>query len=538
MTHGTESKPDRLRAQARSTPEAHRKYQIRKRQNTQERSATFVCYTCGADTPSSQLRLVYCCPNAEREPYFPFIKTLKAPTNASPISPQGMVQICSTCNKKNAHRAEGGIVSNVDERYPSPTKMTSSVINEVVRFKPYEFASALPGGPLRDHKGNRRDSRPNTPPPHSQGPIENGHGHQCSICKNTFPTQSMEYLSTSAEHMNSHAMHFPCLKGSNDQSRVLACRNCVDKLTIQWETMDAQRVPLEHRKYIIPSPTANSASISPGGGGGGGGSGSGSLVRTQSSLGGTPPSTPASSVPSTSVYCFICGLHSELSFARLLYAIKEGSRPYFPFLLEHKSPPNAEQLRSDSSALVCTFCYHSLLNQWRKYDAQGNVLSPNERKYNFHDYCCHLCGITTYRKRVRALPIREYPFVANRKCDGILLENGDYAVVCLDCYESLRQQSAEYDRFGVAIEKREYNWVAQPPPPEDSPEVSVARLPSGERSDKAIKNSQSGLRTVPNKKNCSTKGSNDKRDAPHFAPPDCLLTFGGDEKDRLPTTVC
>lgn len=74
----------------------------------------------------------------------------------------------------------------------------------------------------------------------------------CYICKQVFNPAHLEWLSTSAEHMNSHAMHFPCLKTSeNGPGRVLACSRCYRSLATQWESMDAERIPLEHRRYEI-----------------------------------------------------------------------------------------------------------------------------------------------------------------------------------------------------------------------------------------------------------------------------------------------
>lgn len=181
---------------------------------------------------------------------------------------------------------------------------------------------------------------------------------------------------------------------------------------------------------------------------------------------------PCSSKPSTSsFYCFLCGFHSELSFARMLYSQPQGKKaPYFPFMKDHTPKPRAETIREDGTAIVCTFCYHSVITQWTRYQECRNPIPAGVRVYNINDYVCYVCGVRTYRKRIRALRVVDFPFLRTHKAakGTITMENGEMSAVCLDCFETLKHQFSEAAKYGIPVEKRQYNWMQIPPPPEDS----------------------------------------------------------------------
>ncbi|ODM89988.1 hypothetical protein Ocin01_16695, partial [Orchesella cincta] len=149
---------------------------------------------------------------------------------------------------------------------------------------------------------------------------------------------------------------------------------------------------------------------------------------------------------------------------------------YFP-ILPQTSPDNVAILCEDGSVDFCNFCIHSL----DRYES-SKTAPPENRMFNItKTFICAVCGVKTYWKRIRALSFQKFPFLAKTMQPGsFTIGKNRFCIVCLDCSETLWSQSTEYDRWGLPVHKRYYNWMTRPPPPENSWESCVARLPSGE----------------------------------------------------------
>lgn len=179
------------------------------------------------------------------------------------------------------------------------------------------------------------------------------------------------------------------------------------------------------------------------------------------------------------IHCFVCG---ELNVSGLTYTIKAlpttpvgvdkppEEVPFFPFLTKH-TPPDTEKLRNDGSALVCMFCYYSLISQWLAYESSPYPEDNNRwhRHYNFHNYVCYICGITTYRKRVCTISVKDFPFLLehSRPPGALTVLNGECVITCQTCFESITSQWKDFERMKVPVEMRKYNWIVVAPPADD-----------------------------------------------------------------------
>ncbi|XP_042880684.1 uncharacterized protein LOC122258659 isoform X3 [Penaeus japonicus] len=487
-------------------PHDERNYSLRRRSAAQE-AAGFVCYKCGRECPSSSLCLMYCRPNSEKEPFYPFIQRLEAPEGASPISPQGMVQVCSHCCKT----------------IPQEQKLLQEK-EDSVRGRPAEAK----GGAAESVGGQHGGVAP--PPaatPPSQAVVSRGASDGevpeeavCYLCHQPHKAQVMHWLSMVLDPKNPEGMYFLFLKYQPrasqgtviEDGRVLVCALCHQHLSAQWAEYQRDNVPLEHRQFSLrhmpmtsqsprltphsspgistptdaspshpfaPAVTAAAAEPHPravencsGAGGAGAGGWTGQPLHALEVVPADhDPNIPTLPVITTqralsiAINCFICSFHSKPGQTYAVRCKPRSTEPFFPFLAKHQSA-HPEARVDEAYVLVCLCCFHSLILQWQRYEKAQ--VDHYARLYDTYNYTCYICSLKTYRKRLYLLPVKDYPFLKehNRPPGGMVVDNGHSVVVCKDCYSSLKNQYIELERWGVPVEKRQYNWIQRPPPPE------------------------------------------------------------------------
>ncbi|KAL1475877.1 hypothetical protein MTO96_019101 [Rhipicephalus appendiculatus] len=263
----------------------------------------------------------------------------------------------------------------------------------------------------------------------------------CYLCEKIGPMESLVACDTTP----GAGPHFPFLRDvarpiaarpMDNQGRVLLCAECCAELQLQWDAFESAGLPLAQRRYHTAHLTS-------------------------------PPSASQGA-------CFVCTEPTSETFP---VGSREGPGPFFPFLESHAGQG---ALDSTGTARVCTFCFHSLMAQWLAYESSPHPedAARAARRYNTHHYVCYICGITTYRRRVRTLTVREFPFLREHPRPAGALTLRDGVVSCLTCFESLSSQWRDYERMRVPVEMRKYNWIVLPPPPEET--RSGGSSPSGQ----------------------------------------------------------
>ncbi|XP_042880683.1 uncharacterized protein LOC122258659 isoform X2 [Penaeus japonicus] len=464
-------------------PHDERNYSLRRRSAAQE-AAGFVCYKCGRECPSSSLCLMYCRPNSEKEPFYPFIQRLEAPEGASPISPQGMVQVCSHCCKT----------------IPQEQKLLQEK-EDSVRGRPAEAK----GGAAESVGGQHGGVAP--PPaatPPSQAVVSRGASDGevpeeavCYLCHQPHKAQVMHWLSMVLDPKNPEGMYFLFLKYQPrasqgtviEDGRVLVCALCHQHLSAQWAEYQRDNVPLEHRQFSLrhmpmtsqsprltphsspgistptdaspshpfaPAVTAAAAEPHPravencsGAGGAGAGGWTGQPLHALEVVPADhDPNIPTLPVITTqralsiAINCFICSFHSKPGQTYAVRCKPRSTEPFFPFLAKHQSA-HPEARVDEAYVLVCLCCFHSLILQWQRYEKAQ--VDHYARLYDTYNYTCYICSLKTYRKRLYLLPVKDYPFLKehNRPPGGMVVDNGHSVVVCKDCYSSLKNQAED-----------------------------------------------------------------------------------------------
>ncbi|CAB4060090.1 unnamed protein product [Lepeophtheirus salmonis] len=346
-----------------------------------------VCYVCGDEYKKWTLSYSFAKCHTAKEPFYPSFLRHPRPPRSRPIDPAGRVLTCDKC-RLHLHRQwlqfENEDVPHTDRNYSLRKRDNTLESYDFTIFVCYICSLDYHSSCLRLlYCRSNSDNEPYYPfienqpkPPGASSVSPQGMVQVCMVCYQSIKEKHRGILkkpfhdgsTTSSKKEKNESKTFSRIRlfilqkkkkviikpKMEPKSRVRACRSCTTSLMNQWTQFQREDVPVEKRDYTYSSLTSNYRRIA---------SPSPTLVTNaekinqweQEPVGGGGQSNKVST-SSSSFYCFLCGLHSELSFSRVLYSSAPAKKaPFFPFMKLHVPKPRAETLREDGTALYVLF---------------------------------------------------------------------------------------------------------------------------------------------------------------------------------------
>ncbi|KAK3580302.1 hypothetical protein CHS0354_003535 [Potamilus streckersoni] len=414
--------PDEL-AKAPKNQERHvtenRKESVSISQQSRSIGKIQVCYICGQSCSHDQCKLLNTLPPKSPTPatlFFPFVRELKRPSGAEPLTPSGSVVACNQCYGHLSYQWQ------VQEMEGVP-----------LYHRQYSLGFFTE---LQEHTDSRSAS-------HISPCISNGSGEM---------TKPLNIQITGSSPMMSNEGSAPSFSSSQGL------------LTIAAPLSSSLNVSPKRSSYrSSPSRAKESESKKQDGG-------HGSTEGSSSSKTIPHPLQQVSAMPKK--VCFLCGekcLITKMHYL-LSYPVKHETKsannqvePFFPFLANRDPAHGAEPVNEEGKVKACNICFFTLLKQWTDFEQSKNPNDSNRwlRKYTLPIYVCYVCGSPCERKYVRTLAVRKFHFLKEHKAspNSMVLDNGERIAVCKPCAYSLMQQHGEFERMGVPHELRKFNWI-------------------------------------------------------------------------------
>ena len=270
---------------------------------------------------------------------------------------------------------------------------------------------------------------------------------KCFICRQLKGVDSLKKVHTKPQ-LKKETPFFPSLADNtaldhkneiDGKGCIFTCNDCHDRLLFQWQLYTQRSIPFADREYIFDGDKDLS----------------------------------------TKAACFVCGKNDESIVNDIACSKRGEDDPYFPFLKNLRKPPGAEPINSKGIVKCCNACTTKIFKKWLEYESAKipihdqlylvvgrrgvSSIINSAPVLDERDVVCIVCQRTEARKFMREVYSNPYANMDLSFLEKIpkvsgscYVRNLGQVLVCMPCYQSLVYQWQQFDNGNVPLDQREY----------------------------------------------------------------------------------